>query len=132
VFPFISIDIKQIYYKTDNGTLIPESACDIVVGTNDEFSFVIDASDPLGQDLLSWSLVAYWGDDKSGYPPPSLLSLSLSSLSPLSPLLSLLSSLRSSIPLTHGCRYVASDSYASHSSAVKWLGPSYSTVPSPM
>lgn len=39
--------------------------CGIVEGTSDEFSFVIEAVDPVAQHLLSWSLAVHWGDNKS-------------------------------------------------------------------
>jgi len=57
--------IQQIFHKEDNGTVVPVAACEIVQGTDDEFSFVIDASDQIGQNLLSWSLTAYWGANKA-------------------------------------------------------------------
>lgn len=39
--------------------------CGIVQGASDEFSFSIQAQDPVAQHLMSWSLVALWGDNKS-------------------------------------------------------------------
>jgi len=88
-------NILAIYYTEANGTVVQVQACNIVQGTSDQFSFEIDASDQLGQDLLSWSLVAYWGANQAAL--------------------------------------VASDTYSpSHSTAVKWVGPYYSTVPSPV
>ena len=42
-------------------------ACAIVEGTSDEFSFMIEAVDPVGQHLLSWSLAVLWGDNKSAF-----------------------------------------------------------------
>jgi len=57
--------IGTIYYTLANGTVVSVTPCEIVQGTSDEFSFQIDASDQIGQDLLSWSLVAYWGANKA-------------------------------------------------------------------
>lgn len=41
------------------------STCAIVEGTSDEFSFTIEAQDPVAQHLMSWSLSALWGDNRS-------------------------------------------------------------------
>jgi len=56
--------ISQIYYY-NNGSTIAVDACAIVQGTNDQFGFVIDASDQIGQNLMSWVLYAVWGNDQS-------------------------------------------------------------------
>jgi len=57
--------ITTINYHPDNNAIeTPVPACSIVQGTGDLFSFVIDASD-VGQHLLSWTLTALWGNDKS-------------------------------------------------------------------
>jgi len=63
-------EIDQIIYH-DPANPVPAlqhrvvDVCGIVEGTSDEFSFRIEANDPVGQHLLSWSLSALWGDNKS-------------------------------------------------------------------
>ncbi|MGH9281004.1 MAG: YncE family protein [Acidimicrobiales bacterium] len=39
--------------------------CGIVQGTSDQFGFVIEAHDPVGQHLGAWSLGVVWGDNRS-------------------------------------------------------------------
>ena len=39
--------------------------CGIAQGVGDEFSFKIEATDPVSNHLLSWYLMAVWGDNKS-------------------------------------------------------------------
>jgi hypothetical protein len=39
--------------------------CGIVQGTSDQFSFLIEADDPVNQHMMSWSLWVVWGDNKS-------------------------------------------------------------------
>ena len=74
--------ITGVYHILDNGTSAQVTACDIIQGTSDVFYFQIDASDQIGRNLLSWSLVAYWGGNKAGYilsifPPPHSCPFSL-------------------------------------------------------
>lgn len=60
--------IETIYYYPNPANPADRRAvgtCGIVEGTNDEFSFVIEAIDPQAQHLLSWSLGVLWGDNKS-------------------------------------------------------------------
>jgi DNA-binding beta-propeller fold protein YncE len=39
--------------------------CGIVQGASDQFSFLIEADDPVNQHMMSWSLWVVWGDNKS-------------------------------------------------------------------
>jgi DNA-binding beta-propeller fold protein YncE len=60
--------IETIYYYPNAANPADRrevGTCGIVEGTNDEFSFAIEAIDPQAQHLLSWSLGVLWGDNKS-------------------------------------------------------------------
>lgn len=45
----------------ENGTQVPVSSSETIQGSSDQFTFVIDASDQVGQNLLTWNLLANWG-----------------------------------------------------------------------
>ena len=60
--------IEKIFYHYDpkdpsKRREIP--VCGIAQGDGDEFSFQIEATDPISNHLLSWYLSAMWGDNKS-------------------------------------------------------------------
>ena len=56
------VQIQQILQQPGN---VPVGACAIVNTGTPTFTFVVTASAPLSH-LLGWSLVAYWGNNKSG------------------------------------------------------------------
>jgi hypothetical protein len=62
--------IEKILYHDPSNPVPAEQhreipACGIASGTSDEFSFLIEATDPVSQHLLSWSISVMWGDNRS-------------------------------------------------------------------
>jgi hypothetical protein len=65
-WPRAVIEKILYYYDPKNPKLSREvPVCGIAQGISDEFSFQIEATDPVSNHLLSWYLMAVWGDNKS-------------------------------------------------------------------
>jgi hypothetical protein len=65
-WPRAVIEKILYYYDPKHPELKREiPACGIAQGISDEFSFLIEATDPISNHLLSWYLFAVWGDNQS-------------------------------------------------------------------